>query len=141
MKTLNLISRKAPFKPYYPKDTKSKNRKGADKENLFDGIEKIKTYRDLEAYLMLIVFKVLMLWTSQILMKVSYCITIGHITHYHPFGDLIGTRVRDKDNPLIKRVERKNHLGKELYLTGVRSKAAGEVDCNNMFPFGIGCTI
>lgn len=146
MKTLNLISKKAlpkefhdPFKPYYPKDTTSKNRKGADKENLFDGIEKIKTYRDLEAYLLWLYAYCLQGFDAADITNIDESKLLnyngGHITHYHPFGDLIGTRVRDKENPLVKRVERKNHLGKELYLTGVRSKSAGEVDCMyNMFP-------
>lgn len=146
MKTLNLISRKAlpkefhdPFKAYYPMDSKTKTRKGADKENLFDGIEKIKSYRDIEACLLWLYAYCLQGFDAADITNIDESKLLHfngeHITHYHPFGDLIGTRVRDKDNPMIKRVERRNHLGKELYLTGVRSKAAGEVDCMyNMFP-------
>lgn len=135
MGTLNQIADYAldskhhnPFKGYKPKYKGGNIKRGVPNRKLLDGLETITTYTDVAAYL---------LWLYSFSLQGLDIVDIANIdeskvidldgkpvdfTHYHPFGDLIGTK-GDKA------------LTQPLYLTGARKKSAGLIDCCfNMFP-------
>ena len=156
-KTLDLVSRKAldrayhnPFKidGYYPSNAVARTRVSAQTIDFDNGLNSIKTYRDIEAYLLWLYSFVLQgmdvvdlanIDEGKILKKVGdkkYENLNGEeIQHYHPFGDLIGTVVSDKSDRTKKHIEHKNQLTQKWYMSGVRAKSAGEIDgMYNLFP-------
>ena len=133
--TLDQISRVAlepskqnPFEEFKKKRSDSSPTYGIPSQKFFDGFANISNYKDIEAYL---------LWLYSFSLQGLDLVDIANIdeskiidldgnpidfTHYHPFGDLIGSK---GDKVLTQR----------LYLTGIRSKSAGLIDCCfNMFP-------
>ena len=140
MNTLDLITRKAlakeyhsPFKDggYLPKKAVSETRVGVKSQVLLDGLEKIQTYKDIEAYL---------LWLYSFALQGMDVVDIANIdesslvsedgnkyngeliTHFHPFGDLIGAQGA-------------KHLSNKWYLSGARAKSSGQIDgLYNLYP-------
>lgn len=139
-KTLDLISRKAlkkkyhnPFKDggYMPNNTVAKVREGVTYDAVIDGLEGIETYKDIEAYLLwlysfslqgLDAVDIANIDESNIVNEYGEALSDKAITHFHPFGDLIGSKGT-------------KHLSEKWYVRGVRAKSRGKIDgLFNMFP-------
>lgn len=152
LNTLDSVSRKAlkvkyhnPFKlgGYIGKAIPD-GKKMVTSEKMMNGLKDIETYKDIEAYLLwlysfclqgLDLVDIACIDESKITDEYGVNIGANNLTHFHNFGDLIGTVIKDKNNPLESRIEYRKQLCDKWYLSGVRAKSAGKIDClYNLFP-------
>lgn len=125
------LKNKRPFKArkLYPSNAVSKVQYKIELENMVAGLQKIKTYKDIEAYLMFLYSYCLQGLDAVDIANIDESAIHNYrgdkrITHYYPFGDYIMSEGEIN-------LKTKYHIRGEI----VRSKSAGSIDTMiNLFP-------
>lgn len=136
MQTLDRVTELAniknlrPFKArkLFPTNPTPKVQHKVELENMVEGFKSIKTYKDIEAYLMFLYSYCLQGLDAVDLANIDenaiHNYNGKHITHYYPFGDYIESKGDINLNT-------KHHIRGEIG----RSKTSGSIDCMvNLFP-------